>query len=368
MPDKRLLLLSPYDTSSHRRWREGLVAQFPQHQWTVLTLPPRWFAWRIRGNSLSWGIGERARLQAGHDAIIATSMTDLAALRGLVPALAATPCLLYFHENQFAYPDSEHHHPPGIEAQLVPVYSALAAQRLAFNSNWNRDSFMAGARRLLKKMPDAVPPGLVDDIAARSELLPVPLGPQWFGQRDPHADSGPLRLLWNHRWEYDKAPERLFAALALLRQRGIDFRLQLLGQRFRRCPAIFEQARPSLHQHIDQWGPLPHEADYRAALLNADVVVSTSLHEFQGLAVLEAVAAGCLPLVPDRLAYRETIPAHCRYPSFPDDGEQEATVLADRLSQLAAAKQRQQLPPAPDISPLSWRRLAPRYAEIINSL
>jgi hypothetical protein len=91
----RILLLSPYDTLSHQRWRKGLVAQLAEHHWTVLTLPPRWFAWRIRGNSLSWGLGERATLEAGYDRVIATSMTDLAALRGLVPALAGTPSLAH---------------------------------------------------------------------------------------------------------------------------------------------------------------------------------------------------------------------------------------------------------------------------------
>ncbi len=58
----RILLLSAYDAVSHRLWREGLVAALPEHNWTVLALPPRHFRWRIRGNSLSWGVGERSIL------------------------------------------------------------------------------------------------------------------------------------------------------------------------------------------------------------------------------------------------------------------------------------------------------------------
>ena len=93
----RILLLSPYDTISHRRWREGLVAAFPQHDWTVLTLPPRHFSWRVRGNSLSWAMSELPSLQRPYELVVATSMTDLSALRGLVPPLAGVPALLYFH-------------------------------------------------------------------------------------------------------------------------------------------------------------------------------------------------------------------------------------------------------------------------------
>ena len=357
----RILLLSAYDSRSHRRWREGLVNALPEHDWTVLTLPPRWFAWRIRGNSISWGIGQRELLQRGYDRVLATSMTDLAALRGLVPRLAPIPALVYFHENQFAYPPGEHPIHPPIEAQLVPLYSALAANRVLFNSAWNRDSFLQGARQLMRRMPDHVPPGLIDGIAARSRVLPVPLSADWFdipSERDP---SAPLNILWNHRWEYDKAPERLFAALDELQRRGIAFRLQLLGQRFRQVPTVFEQYRERLSTVSDHWGPLADEDAYRQALGRADVVVSTALHEFQGLAVLEAVAAGCLPLVPDRLAYSEFIPASFRYPSSPNDAVRESTRLADRLARLAADKAAAGLPTPPHQAALKWDRLADSY-------
>lgn len=48
-------------------------------------------------------------------------------------------------------------------------------------------------------------------------------------------------------------------------------------------------------------------------LCQGDVVVSTANHEFYGMAVLEAVRAGCRPLVPDRLSYRELFAPEFRY-------------------------------------------------------
>jgi glycosyltransferase involved in cell wall biosynthesis len=56
-------------------------------------------------------------------------------------------------------------------------------------------------------------------------------------------------------------------------------------------------------------------AQYLKLLNDVDVVVSTARQEFQGIAVLEAIAAGCCPVVPDSLAYREFVPEAYRYQS-----------------------------------------------------
>jgi len=45
--------------------------------------------------------------------------------------------------------------------------------------------------------------------------------------------------------------------------------------------------------------------EYCMLLHQADIVVSTAVHEFYGIAVIEAVRAGCRPLLPKRLSYPE---------------------------------------------------------------
>jgi len=133
----KALLLSAYDAQSHRRWRRGLVDAMPDVDWTVLALPPRNFSWRVRGNSLSWAFSERHTLEQPFDVLIATSMVDLSALRGMVPSLAAVPSVVYCHENQFAYPNQ-----PGRmqrnEPKITSLYTMLAADRVLFNSEYNR--------------------------------------------------------------------------------------------------------------------------------------------------------------------------------------------------------------------------------------
>lgn len=362
----RILLLSAYDAVSHRQWREGLVAALPEHDWTVLALPPRHFRWRIRGNSLSWGIGERSVLEQKYDCLIATSMVDLATLRGLIPTLATIPSMVYFHENQFDYPVSKAAH-QGLEPKIVNLYSALAADRLVFNSDYNQRTFLSGVTNLLNKMPDAVPAGIVDALAAKSTILPVPLANDWFETAQVEkADE--LTLVWNHRWEYDKAPEIFFQALRLLLANNVPFRVHVLGQAFRTVPDMFAEMRELLGDHLGQWGRVENRDAYRAFLQQAHVVVSSARHDFQGLAILEAVAAGCIPLVPNRLAYPEWFADEYRYPSMLEQSGQEPQQLADKLIALAVLLEKGQLPAVPDVSHLSWSAMQDRYRDMITEL
>lgn len=357
-----VLLLSAYDAGSHRRWREGL-ARHVEADWTQRALPPRHFLWRTRGNPLWWAFAEAERLARPWDALVVPSTVDLATLRGLVPTLARVPTLAYFHENQLAYPDRRRGGEVDVNLALLDAYTALAADRVAFNSAFNRDTLLDGLDALLRRLPDAVPPGVVDAIARKSEVLPVPLEAEAF--QPPAPREGPLQLVWNHRWEHDKAPERLFAALTRLAARGVRFTAHVVGQRFREVPAAFEAGRAALGDAIGTWGPVADRAEYVALLRRCDVVISTALHEFQGLAVLEARAAGCRAAAPDRLAYRETVPADERYPSHPDDAEAEADALAAHLAAVADDLAGLRARPVPPPTAWSWDALGARWSRAI---
>ncbi|GGY70766.1 tRNA-queuosine alpha-mannosyltransferase domain-containing protein [Marinobacter zhanjiangensis] len=357
---KRILLLSGYDAGSHRRWREQLVAALPEFRWQTLALPPRFFRWRIRGNALSW-LGEPL-LQEPWDLIVATSMVDLATLKGLNPNLARTPAVLYMHENQFAYPDSGRQH-SSAEPSMVNLYSALAADRVLFNSAWNRDSFLDGAYRFIDRMPDRLPADMTHSIREKSHVLPVPIEDRLYVSRtDPLNLTNP-HLLWNHRWEYDKGPERLLALLRELKRRQQPFRLSVVGEQFRRQPPAFDRIREEFGQQILCWGFQDSRQDYDRLLATADVAVSTATHDFQGLAMLEAMASGCLALAPRRLAYPEYVPAAQCYASREDDAATEARAAADCLQTLLHEQ------PEPVMLD-AWRlsRLADEYRRHINEL
>ena len=363
----RILLLSAYDAHSHRRWRQGLVAALPDNDWTVLAMPPRHFNWRVRGNSLGWAFAERHTLEQPYDIVIATSMCDLSALRGMVPALGQVPSLVYCHENQFDYPEAPDA-TARIEPKITSLYAMLSAERVLFNSDYNRRTLLEGTDALLKQMPDFVPDGIVEQLEQRSQVLPVPLEAHWFEPTQAARAGKPFTLLWNHRWEFDKAPERLFAALQKLLNTGIDFRIHVVGQQFRRQPAVFADMYPRLEGHIGQWGYVEDDDAYRALLRESHVVISTALHEFQGLAVMEAAASGCSPVVPDRLAYTEYLPDECRYASFPDDAAREGEALADAVLECHERFRSGGQLVAPDMQSLSWPVLADKYAAVIETV
>ena len=96
-------------------------------------------------------------------------------------------------------------------------------------------------------------------------------------------------------------------ALKLLRDRGVLFRLSLLGQSFQYSPDVFQEIKTEFQAEILRIGFQESRADYWQALAEADLFVSTAKHEFFGLAAAEGIAAGLLPLFPDRLAYPELL-------------------------------------------------------------
>ena len=120
-------------------------------------------------------------------------------------------------------------------------------------------------------------------------------------------------IIWNHRWEHDKNPKLFFKTLFELDEQGFDFKLIILGQAFRRKPLIFSEAQSKLPHKIIHCGYVESRDEYARLLTMGDIVVSTAKHEFYGISVIEAVRAGCYPLLPNSLSYPELFPAQYLY-------------------------------------------------------
>ena len=328
----RVWALEPYYGGSHRQFLDGL-SRHSGHDFTLLTLPGRHWKWRMHGGALSLAAQAQDLLAQAEDrpeVLFASDMLDLPVFLATLGG-SRVPAIAYFHENQLTYPL-----PPGVERDLgygfMNLTTAVAADVVLFNSEYHRKAFLSAAMDLLAAMPDAVPAWAGEEVAAKSRVLPLGCDLRSLDRHRARAvaeaaagrwgdpAAGPL-VVWNQRWEYDKAPEGLFLALEVLRERGAPFRLAVAGSGAAVPSAEFVRARSALADRVVQWGRIAGRSDYAALLWAADVVVSTAIHEFLGVAVLEALYCGCRPVLPDRLSYPELVPEEAHGEVLYGEGE-----------------------------------------------
>jgi glycosyltransferase involved in cell wall biosynthesis len=248
------------------------------------------------------------------DCIFITSLVDAAALRALLPrGWRDLPVVLYMHENQIAYPTNDSR---DVSFAFTNLQSILSADLTIFNSKWNLDSFIAGLQKVLGHGKDQQLGDIAERIRNRSTVawVPVELPPEdsrVLHNSDLKGRSSATTIVWPHRWEHDKGPERLLA-LAREHTQTHNLRWIILGEQFTQIPKSMHQFQEEFRDRIDHFGFVHSKGEYWNWLLKADWVLSTAEHEFFGIAVVEALFAGSLPWLPDKLSYRELLPACAR--------------------------------------------------------
>ena len=314
-------------------------------------MPGRGPRWRLRHSGLLFAANERTRgEEAGDgaddaDVVFATSMLAMADLRAALPTqLRSKPHVLYMHENQAAYPVSDRVEPQARDRDSHLAFTNLAsieaADRVLWNSAWNRDSFINGMSVLLSHAPERQTDSWQDRLLRKSVIAPPPIespadlpaGIDEPTASDPRGQNRPaedpailhntdlegypdaVRVVWPHRWEHDKGCDEFLAIAREARNResqgGPRIHWIILGQCFGQVPAAMTALLTEHRDRIEHAGHLPEPA-YRAMLVRADWVLSTAQHEFFGMAVAEALLAGCLPWLPNRLSYPELVPPEC---------------------------------------------------------
>jgi glycosyltransferase involved in cell wall biosynthesis len=333
----------------------------------------QFWKWRMQGGPLELAAQARLLLREGDrpDAILTTSMVNLPAFLALMRREIGTiPAALYMHENQLTYPP-----PPGSRRDLtygmIQHLSTLAADRVYFNSAYHRDAWFDELPRLLKHFPDYTHLETVESARAKSSVLPVGCE---LGRFDAYAVDADLEItsaggvwapliLWNQRWEYDKDPATMLRALHALAVEGQSFRVALAGESFRVQPAEFEEARERLGGRLVHYGYAEAEAEYAHLLWEADIVLSTAIHEFFGVSVVEAIYCGCLPVLPARLSYPELLPpdahARCLYAGDDDLAAKLRAALADPVAPSSLRAH---------VARFDWSHMAPRYDALIEEL
>ena len=393
-----LWLISPYHSGSHQAWAEG-YARHSRHRVSLLTMAGRFWKWRMQGGAIELAMQARQLLTEASppDAVLATDMLNLPTWLGLMRRQlpATTPVALYMHENQLTYPWR-----PGegrdLTYAMINWLSQLVADAVIFNSRYHHDAWFGELPNLLKHFPDYNHLSQIAAVRGRSHVAAVGLeataiagleregggetatsdaqspisnllisqSPNPTLSPSPSLPLAPL-ILWNQRWEHDKRPDRFFALLYRLREAGIGFRLAVAGENFRQVPTEFEEARVRLADVIEHWGFVVSREKYLQLLVASDLVISTADHEFFGVSVLEAIAAGAFPLLPNRLSYPELIPPELHPACLYND--------EDDLFTKAAARLRSPRPASPSlrrsvIERFDWVTVASVYDDLLEML
>ena len=318
MPPCGVIVVEPWLAGSHRSWAEGLVthAGRPERPVRLVGHEGRVWRWRMRGGSLTLAEAV-ARVVAEHgqpEALVVSSHVHLPALLGALRRVVdpSVPVAFYLHESQLLFPVGPSQQ-PSEEFATVQWLGMAAADEVWCNSAFHRDVLLAALDPFLRGSPDESHHHRLASVAARTHVLPVGIeGARLRRVPSPQPSAGegdlPPLVLWNHRWDHDKNPEQFIGVLRALAQHGVPFRVAVVGENRRVDPRELVEAQRDLGDRIDTWGWVDREA-YEMLLRRSDVVVSTARHEFFGVAVVEAMAAGAVPLLPRRLSYPELVPA-----------------------------------------------------------
>ncbi len=371
----KVMLISPYHGGSHRAWAEG-YRKYSTHELFLLTLPARYWKWRMHGGAVTLA-REFAASEFEPDVIVATDMLDVSTFLSLTrERTSGTPVVLYMHENQLTYPLPEdpdsgpmrrQHGERDLHYAFINYASMLSADQVVFNSDFHRHSFFDALPGFLNHFPEFREEQTVGRLKERSLVLPVGLDlARLLQSAAPTQQREQPLILWNQRWEYDKNPEAFFQAILALAAEGTPFELAVCGESFQQPPEIFETAARQLNSHVIHWGYAEQDL-YQSLLWDATLTVSTALHEFFGISILEAAVCQTLPLLPRRLSYPEILPPEFHEPCLYDREDELSVKLKQALADPRSTRKTAQAL-ASRVETYDWKNWAPEYDRLVEKV
>jgi hypothetical protein len=359
----KVALVEPYYGGSHKAWADGYAAS-SLHDVTLVTHDARFWKWRMHGGFLTLAdqLAADIALHGVPDVILASTMMNVSAFTGAIRQVATgVPIGVFFHESQFTYPLSPADR-VDFTYKMINWASAATADLVIFNSRYHRDVFRDEAKTFLNSFPEHKHVGRVDQVVDASVVLPVGVGLSPFLGVDTSEVRAPL-IVWNQRWEHDKGPEELKAIFGALLDGGVEFSVAMCGEVFVSVPPEFAEITDMLGDRLVHAGWLERDA-YIGLLKRSSVVLSTAHQEFFGIAVVEAIAAGAHPVLPNRLVYPE------RAGELGVDAERVLYSSTDNAVKLIRSAFG--FAPDPDLMDAAhqydWAVIAPEYDQALESL
>ncbi len=258
---------------------------------------------------------------------------------------------MYWHENQFEYPNKKAHYIGFKELQ-----NFISSDVNIFNSNFHRDDFYKKAKKELKKFnlndlyvvlekkynssfivypgfdmknidnqlstcrDDGIASSLHQDgIASFGNLSQGNLSQGNLSQGNlsqgnlSQGNALAVReenkiILWNHRWSKDKDYFMFFSMMRNLKKNGYKFKLNIFGETVLANNDDFIYFKKQMGDYINKFGFLSSKLEYYKEVSKSDIVISTAIEENFGISIVESMYLGATPILPNRLSYPELIP------------------------------------------------------------
>jgi glycosyltransferase involved in cell wall biosynthesis len=246
---------------------------------------------------------------------------------------------------------------PGFERRYRWLYPALTP---VIRATWRSAAVLVAKCESEASMIRAVD----DSIGIRIIPNGVDVGAFPQGGRDA---SGPVRLLCVARLIERKGQHDLLKALRSLIERGIDARLELVGEGDAR--GSLEQLASSLGvRHLVHFaGYVPRDAIPRK-YADADIFVLPSYNEGMSVATLEAMASG-LPVIVTRVGGVDELVAEGVNGLTFDWGDVDALVSClDVLARDPDRRRRLGQASRVRATAFSWQRMTRAYVELLDEL
>jgi glycosyltransferase involved in cell wall biosynthesis len=312
-----IIYIEPQYKGSHKNALDGYVKR-GAHRIMPLTYDgDEWEGTVVTGAADFAGRINTRRLYKKADLIFSTDLIDFEALCFLLKdQFRRLPKILMFLENQLAWPEDKSIYSNDSYLKGTNVRAALAADVCFFNSEYSLRSF-------LKELPLYAGRDQCRAIREKSSILPLGVDFEPFRRFRPAKAAGAPIVIFPHRFDPDKNPEEFLKALNVLAAEKIDFQVIITGVKEgkpidRNIQALL---RP-INNRLIFIGYAEDREEMADLMCQADIFVSTSMQEYFGASTVEALYAGCYPILPNRLSYPEFIPERNRkdhlYDGFDD--------------------------------------------------
>lgn len=302
-----IYIVDPYYNASHRMWAQGIKSN-SKFEVEIFSMSPNYWTWRMQGSAYTMS----KRVSSSNvrpDLIMVTDMIDLPLLKNLLPKNWNVPYVLYMHENQLTYPLSQYTQDKyqDLSYGYMNYKSCLVADYILFNSEYHSNTFLKACQILLHKMPDNKNLETIDLIKRKSQVIPIGLNLDQIEKVVKQTGNTTVNkripsLLFNHRWEYDKRPEVFINLIDSLLENKLEFKINITSKL---SPSDAEKLKSKYGKYLNHIGNITSYESYLKLVSQSNILPVTSIHDFFGISVLEAIHCGCYPILPSDLCYQE---------------------------------------------------------------